>query len=203
MIIIEFLIGLVELEILNSNEPHYTIIKMLGELRHDMVNHLQVIHAYAKIGRTNSIVEYIDNISLELQSHSRISNMGHYMIAANLYKMMFKYPELQVDYYTTRSRLSLETHTGLKETELCEIFIDIIIAMAAHASNYNKAHIVISVEPPDKGKKSKIQFSLHGNKLSEQPQAIACLRKKLSKYNAKLCQVHQDSEVLDWELIFN
>lgn len=191
------------MEKLNSDEHFYTIIKMLGELRHDMVNHLQVLHAYAKIGRTNSIIEYIDNISLEFQSHSRISNMGHYMIATNIYNMMFKYPEIQVDYYTNPSRLSLETLTGLEEAELCELFIDLIIAMAAHASSSDKAHIVISAEPTERGKKSKIQFSLHGNKLAEQQNVIACLRTKLSRHNVKLCQVHQDTGVFDWELIFN
>lgn len=190
------------MEILKLDQPHDQIIKMLAELRHDMVNHLQVIHGYARLSGNQKIMEYIDAISVEYQMYSRLSNMGHTILATNLIAIMMEYPQLQIDYYVNPRKLSLVKLTKLSEEELSKLFIDMIIALAAQETQMKKIHIVISAEKPDRGKACKILFSIHGESLCEQEQPIACLKRKISKYNLRLNQVYQDLEVFDWELVF-
>ncbi len=185
------------------SQPYDVLIKMLTESRHDIVNHLQVIHAYARISGNEKIIEYIDNLSADYRMHSRLSNMNHKRIAANLMAMMMKYPELQFDYYKNCKKLLLTEISGMTEVELTNLFINVIIALAAQATDENKIHIVISVESSTGAKKNRINFSLYGKALREQLKPIECLKSKLKKYSVEYHQVYQDAEVFEWELVFN
>ncbi|OEF98360.1 Spo0B domain-containing protein [Desulfuribacillus alkaliarsenatis] len=190
------------MEILKMNKPHKQVLKMLTELRHDMVNHIQVIHAYAKLEKTEKIIDYIEAIAREYQMQSRLSNLGNDRLSANLIAMTMRFPELKFDFYSSSRRIHLLEYTKRNEEELLAIILSTITSLAAQEQGLNHIQIVMSVDNVTKPKVPKIIFSLYGEELAEDNKAVSCLKKRLEKYNVELRQHHQDSEVFEWELLF-
>lgn len=190
------------LDILQMTNPYGETIKMIANLRHDMVNHLQVLHAYAKLNRNEKILEYIETIAREYQMHSRLSNTGSPRIATNLIAMMLRFPELQIDYYRNDERTSLIEHTQLDEDQLIDVILSTAIVMASQETSLQKITLVITIIKPKKGKRKKLLFTMYGTMLEEQKNSVSCLRQRLSKYNIQLRRAHQDPEVFEWELLF-
>lgn len=196
------MIGLVALDILQMTNPYGETIKMVANLRHDMINHLQVLHAYAKLNKNEKILDYIEMIAREYQMHSRLSNMGSSRIATNLIAMMLRFPDLQIDYYRNDERTSLLDHTQLNEDQLLDVIISTTIVMASQETSLQKITVVMTIVKPKKGKRKKLLFTMYGTKLEEQKNSLSCLRERLGKYNIQLRRAHQDSEVFEWELLF-
>ncbi|OEH84247.1 hypothetical protein BHU72_12650 [Desulfuribacillus stibiiarsenatis] len=185
------------MEILDRTKPYSELIHMMTDLRHDMVNHLQVIHAYAKLDGNDRIIQYIDGIAHEFKMHSRLSNIGSHFVAAKLISFMMRYPELQIDCFIQSKNILFQVLPH-PEYELANIMIDVCIALAAQETKQNKMQIAISIED-----ENSIVFTLYGKSLEEKPGVLACLHKKLSRYNVFVQQNHQDSEVFEWELSRN
>ncbi|MBO8172555.1 MAG: Spo0B domain-containing protein [Bacillaceae bacterium] len=73
------------------------IMKLLSEQRHDWLNHLQVIISYLKMGREEQAVTYIQELTRELSTESRVAHLGYPPLV--IYILLFNtlHPQLKME----------------------------------------------------------------------------------------------------------
>jgi len=164
-----------------------TFIETMSVLRHDFLNHLQVILGLVQLNKMDRVKEYIKEVSLEMERLSKVARLQVPEVAAALMVAHFLADKYQV-------RVLYEVSTNIEQ---CPVPGEILAEVLDEALNQSLAclappgvanrYLKISISESEKKIYLKIMFPEPPHRKAETAQAsLAEVGRKLQPYGGKV-----------------
>jgi stage 0 sporulation protein B (sporulation initiation phosphotransferase) len=133
----------------------WDIVEVLRHSRHDWLNRLQLIKGNLDLNRIDRAKEVIDEIVIETQNETKLSNLHMPLFAALLLKSNWENPYFKLEYEVLRDTKLIKINDGVLTNWTNSFFICLSQAIEAFQEN----HLSITIEPQSDGIRFFFDFS--------------------------------------------
>lgn len=147
-------------------ENKWDIVEVLRHSRHDWLNRLQLIKGNLDLNRIDRARAYIDEIVIEVQHESKLSNVHLPMFAALLLKSNWEKHLFQVEYEVLNGSEALK----INDLSLTNWTASFFTCLNQAIEPFQENHLSITIEPQIDGVRFFFDFSgiIIKNELIEQ-----------------------------------
>ncbi|MEH7481242.1 sporulation initiation phosphotransferase B [Neobacillus drentensis] len=136
-------------------EKEWDIVEVLRHSRHDWLNRLQLIKGNLDLNRIDRAKAVIDEIIIEAQHESRLTNLKMPLFASLLLKANWENPSFKLEYEVLQDSESLQINEEQITKWTCLFFECLNEAIEAFQEN----HLSISIDPQSEGVRFFFDFS--------------------------------------------
>jgi stage 0 sporulation protein B (sporulation initiation phosphotransferase) len=133
----------------------WDIVEVLRHSRHDWLNRLQLIKGNLDLNRIDRAKAVIDEIVIESQHESKLSNLQMPLFASLLLKSNWENPSFKLEYEVIQDSDSLQINDILM-TNWTELFFS---CLNEGIESFQENHISITIEPQSNGIRFFFDFS--------------------------------------------
>ncbi|WP_066063835.1 Spo0B C-terminal domain-containing protein [Neobacillus soli] len=133
----------------------WDIVEVLRHSRHDWLNRLQLIKGNLDLNRMDRAKAVIDEIVIETQHETKLSNLNMPMLAALLLKSNWENPSFKLEYEVLQDSVSLHMDDGLM-TNWTNLFFS---CLNEGIEAFQENHLSITIEPQSTGIRFFFDFS--------------------------------------------
>lgn len=112
--------------------------------RHDFLNHVQTMHSLAKLGKTEELTAYAEELTGEIQQMNDIINIGNPAIAALIRSKMLQAEMLKVDFQTELSDMNM-LELGIKSLDMTRLLGNLIDNAFDEVMKYEEGDRKVSI----------------------------------------------------------
>ncbi|MFJ5758172.1 Spo0B C-terminal domain-containing protein [Neobacillus sp. NPDC093182] len=136
-------------------EKEWDIVEVLRHSRHDWLNRLQLIKGNLDLNRIDRAKAYINEIVIEAQHESKLSNFHLPMFASLLLKSNWENHLFQLEYEVLNDLEAVKINDDILSTWTKSFFICLDQAIEAFQEN----HLSITIQPQSDGVRFFFDFS--------------------------------------------
>jgi stage 0 sporulation protein B (sporulation initiation phosphotransferase) len=136
-------------------EKEWDIVEVLRHSRHDWLNRLQLIKGNLDLNRIDRAKAVIDEIIIEAQHESKLTNLKMPLFAALLLKSNWENLSFKVEYEVLQDSESFQINEELMKKWTCLFFTCLDKAIEAFQEN----HLSITIDPQSNGVRFFFDFS--------------------------------------------
>lgn len=136
-------------------EKEWDIVEVLRHSRHDWLNRLQLIKGNLDLNRIDRAKAYINEIVIEAQHESKLSNFRLPVFASLLLKSNWENHLFQLEYEVLNDLEAVEINDGILSNWTKSFFICLNQAIEAFQEN----HLSITIQPQSDGVRFFFDFS--------------------------------------------
>ncbi|MEY2192639.1 Spo0B C-terminal domain-containing protein [Neobacillus sp. BF23-41] len=136
-------------------EKEWDIVEVLRHSRHDWLNRLQLIKGNLDLNRIDRAKAVIDEIIIEAQHESRLTNLKMPLFASLLLKANWENPSFKLEYEVLQDSESFQINEEQITKWTCLFFQCLNGAIEAFQEN----HLSISIDPQSEGVRFFFDFS--------------------------------------------
>jgi stage 0 sporulation protein B (sporulation initiation phosphotransferase) len=133
----------------------WDIVEVLRHSRHDWLNRLQLIKGNLDLNRIDRVKEIIDEIIIEAQHETRLSNLHMPRFASLLLKSNWENRFFKLEYEVLEDTTSLEINENLM-TDWTNSFFS---CLNKSVETFHENHLSITIEPNPDGVRFFFDFS--------------------------------------------
>ncbi len=133
----------------------WDIVKVLRHSRHDWLNKLQLIKGNLDLNRIDRAKQVIDEIVIETQHETKLSNLHMPLFAALLLKSNWENPSFKLEYEVLLDSESIKIDDVVLTNWTNSLFLCLNQAIEAFQEN----HLSITIEPQSDGIRFFFDFS--------------------------------------------
>lgn len=136
-------------------DKEWNMIEVLRHSRHDWLNKLQLIKGNLDLNRIDRVKAIIDEIVIEAQHETKLSNLHIPIFASLLLKANWENYLFRIEYEVLQESGFLQ----INETALTEWTTAFFACLNAAIGGMDENHLVISINPEDVGTRFFFDFS--------------------------------------------
>jgi stage 0 sporulation protein B (sporulation initiation phosphotransferase) len=136
-------------------EKEWDIVEVLRHSRHDWLNRLQLIKGNLDLNRIDRAKEYINEIVIEAQHESKLSNLHLPIFSSLLFKSNWESHLFQLEYEVLNDLEAVEINDDILSDWTKSFFICLDQAIEAFQEN----HLSITIQPQSDGVRFFFDFS--------------------------------------------
>jgi stage 0 sporulation protein B (sporulation initiation phosphotransferase) len=136
-------------------EKEWDIVEVLRHSRHDWLNRLQLIKGNLDLNRIDRAKAVIDEIIIETQHESKLSNLKMPLFASLLLKSNWENPSFKLEYEVLQDTESFPINEDLITNWTCHLFKYLNEAIEVFQEN----HLSITIDQQSKGIRFFFDFS--------------------------------------------
>ncbi|MBY0146713.1 Spo0B C-terminal domain-containing protein [Neobacillus niacini] len=136
-------------------DKEWDIVEVLRHSRHDWLNRLQLIKGNLDLNRIDRAKAYINEIVIEAQHESRLSNLHLPIFASLLYKSNWENHLFQLEYEVLSDLEAVEINDEILSNWTTSFFICLDQGIEAFQEN----HLSITIQPQSDGVRFFFDFS--------------------------------------------
>jgi stage 0 sporulation protein B (sporulation initiation phosphotransferase) len=136
-------------------DKEWDIVEVLRHSRHDWLNRLQLIKGNLDLNRIDRAKAYINEIVIEAQHESRLSNLHLPIFASLLYKSNWENHLFQLEYEVLSDLEAVEINDEILSNWTKSFFICLDQGIEAFQEN----HLSITIQPQSDGVRFFFDFS--------------------------------------------
>ncbi|MFS0775812.1 sporulation initiation phosphotransferase B [Neobacillus sp. 3P2-tot-E-2] len=136
-------------------EKEWDIVEVLRHSRHDWLNRLQLIKGNLDLNRIDRAKEYINEIVIEAQHESKLSNLHLPIFSSLLFKSNWESHLFQLEYEVLNEVEAVEINDNILSNWTKSFFICLDRAIEAFQEN----HLSITIQPQSDGVRFFFDFS--------------------------------------------
>jgi stage 0 sporulation protein B (sporulation initiation phosphotransferase) len=136
-------------------EKEWDIVEVLRHSRHDWLNRLQLIKGNLDLNRIDRAKAVIDEIIIETQHESKLTNLKMPLFASLLLKANWENPSFKLEYEVLQDSESFQINEEQITKWICLFFECLNEAIEAFQEN----HLSISIDPQSEGVRFFFDFS--------------------------------------------
>ncbi|QIZ10059.1 sporulation protein [Priestia megaterium] len=136
-------------------EKEWDIVEVLRHSRHDWLNRLQLIKGNLDLNRIDRAKAVIDEIIIEAQHESKLTNLKMPLFAALLFKSNWENSSFKLEYEVLQDSESFQINEEQITKWTCLFFECLNEAIEAFQEN----HLSISIDPQSEGVRFFFDFS--------------------------------------------
>ncbi|MFP5114396.1 Spo0B C-terminal domain-containing protein [Bacillaceae bacterium C204] len=136
-------------------EKEWDIVEVLRHSRHDWLNRLQLIKGNLDLNRIDRAKSVIDEIIIEAQHESKLSNLKMPLFASLLLKSNWENPSFKLEYEVLQDTESFQLNEALLTNWTTLLFKCLNEAIEAFQEN----HLSITIDQQSKGIRFFFDFS--------------------------------------------
>jgi stage 0 sporulation protein B (sporulation initiation phosphotransferase) len=136
-------------------EKQWDIIEVLRHSRHDWLNRLQIIKGNLDLNRIDRAKEVINEIIIETQHETKLSNLQLPQFAALLLKTNWENPSFKLDYEVFEDSTSFL----INDSVLTNWTKDFFSCLNKSVEAFHENHLSITIEPELDGARFFFDFS--------------------------------------------
>jgi stage 0 sporulation protein B (sporulation initiation phosphotransferase) len=136
-------------------EKEWDIVEVLRHSRHDWLNRLQLIKGNLELNRIDRVKEYINEIVIETQNESKLSNFHLPLFASLLLRSNWEQHSFQLEYEILNEMDNIKVNDELLTNWTISFFSCLDSAIEAFQDN----HLSITIEPQSNGIRFFFDFS--------------------------------------------
>ena len=136
-------------------EKEWDIVEVLRHSRHDWLNKIQLIKGNLDMNRIDRVRAVIDEIIIEAQNETKLSNLQLPRFAALLLKTNWENPYFKLEY-----EVFADSDTFLIDDALLADFTESFFTRLNHTIEpFQENHLSVTIEPQDEGVRFFFDFS--------------------------------------------
>ncbi|MEH7332726.1 sporulation initiation phosphotransferase B [Neobacillus drentensis] len=136
-------------------EKEWGIVEVLRHSRHDWLNKLQLIKGNIDLNRIDRAKEVIDEIVIEAQHETKLSNLNMPLFASLLFTSNWENPFFRLEYEVLEDAEPLKMNDSVLTNWTSSFFSCLNKAIEAFQEN----HLSITIEPQSEGIRFFFDFS--------------------------------------------
>ena len=136
-------------------EKEWDIVEVLRHSRHDWLNRLQLIKGNLDLNRIDRAKAVIDEIIIEAQHESKLSNLKMPLFASLLLKSNWENPSFKLEYEVLQDSEVYQINEEPMTNWTCLLFQYLNVAIEAFQEN----HLSITIDPQSEGIRFFFDFS--------------------------------------------
>ena len=136
-------------------EKEWDIVEVLRHSRHDWLNRLQLIKGNLDLNRIDRAKAVIDEIIIEAQHESKLTNLKMPLFASLLLKSNWENPSFKLEYEVLQDPEAYQINEEQMTNWTCLLFQYLNDAIEAFQEN----HLSITIDPQSKGIRFFFDFS--------------------------------------------
>ncbi|PFP25573.1 sporulation protein [Bacillus sp. AFS073361] len=136
-------------------EKDWDIVEVLRHARHDWLNRLQLIKGNLDLNRIDRAKEVIDEIIIETQHESKLSNLKMPLFASLLLKSNWENPSFKLEYEVLHDQKVDQINEELLTKWSSHLFTCLNETIEAFQEN----HLSVTIDPESKGIRFFFDFS--------------------------------------------
>ncbi|MDP4086984.1 MAG: sporulation initiation phosphotransferase B [Bacillota bacterium] len=136
-------------------EKEWDIVEVLRHSRHDWLNRLQLIKGNLELGRVEKVKDIIDQIIIESQQESKLSNLHMPMFASLLLKSNWENRLFYLEYEVLEESDCL----AIDDTLLSSWTSDFFSYLNSAIEPFQEHHLSITIDPQKEGARFFFDFS--------------------------------------------
>ncbi|QHW33512.1 GHKL domain-containing protein [Paenibacillus rhizovicinus] len=117
--------------------------------RHDFLNHVQTMNSLAKLGKTEELTAYAEELTGEIHQMNDIINIGNPAIAALIRSKMLQADTLKVEFTTVFNDMN-KLELGIKSLDLTRLLGNLIDNAFDEVMTYEEGNRSVSIEAGQK-----------------------------------------------------
>jgi stage 0 sporulation protein B (sporulation initiation phosphotransferase) len=178
------------------------LVEVLSYQRHDILNHMQVLLGYLKLGRYEQCEEYIKRFIQLAHRDSLVSALGHDELAAFLltFNVFHKNITLEVEIPVPFSFSQMTNQTD----EVCRWIISLVKAIGDHYENNQgePGHLILRMHK--EGDSLLISTDYNGLLNGKWEETFSALKEKISQWRGQLINYEfgEGELFIEWEIPF-
>lgn len=136
-------------------EKEWDIVKVLRHSRHDWLNRLQLIKGNLDLNRIDRAKEVIDEIVIETQNETKLSNLHVPLFASLLFKFNWENSPFKLEYEVFEDSKPL----SINDFELTNWTKSFFLCLSRAIDPFQENHLSITIEPQTNGVRFFFDFS--------------------------------------------